>query len=482
MIVASAAQQHSPTLRDFRRRRDLWFATALLLAGLLLRLFFLRRHAFLAGDSYLYQDIAQNWLHEHVYGLSTDAAPRPTLIRLPGYPAILAALAWAFDRFLNADPGSLRSFLPVLWPQVFVDLLTCVIASYLARRLFGRRAAVASLALACLCPFTANYTAVPLTETFTLFFLMLTFVALRSWLDQPRSGTLIWLALAVSCGILLRPDQGLLVLIVLPVLFFRSGVTTMREHLVPTALCAILVALPFLPWTVRNYRTFHVVQPLAPRLANDPGEVPPRGFQAWYRTWAVDFSSTEDAYWKYPEEPVLMADLPERAFDSPAERAEVTALLQQTADTHQLSAAVEQQFALLAQQRTRAHWLRTYLLLPLARLANMLLHPRTEMLPVAERWWQYHLHPRQTIFAWAYGAWSFGYFALGAAGFMRLFRTATWQRTTRTVLLSMLAYIGLRCLLLMTLDNAEQRYTLEFFPLLFVFASALWPNPQEQTA
>lgn len=464
------------------RGKVAWPVAAFLLAGLLLRLFFLRHHAFLAGDSYLYQDIAQNWLHEHVYGLSTDAAPRPTLIRLPGYPAILAVLAWAFDGFLNADPGTLRSFLPVLWLQVLVDLFTCLLAGHLALRLFGTRAAMAALVMACLCPFTANYTAVPLTETFTLFSLLLAFAALRSWLDQPRLSALLWLALALSCGILLRPDQGLLVLAVVPVLFFRPRVATMRARLLPGALCALLVVLPFLPWTVRNYRTFHVFQPLAPRLANDPGELPPRGFQAWYRTWAVDFSSTEDAYWKYPEETVLVADLPERAFDSTAERDEVNGLLQRTAATHQLNAAVERGFSELAQQRTQEHPMRTYLLLPSARLANMLLHPRTEMLSVAEHWWQYRLHPTQTLFAWVYGAWGFAYFAVGAAGVVRLFSAAHWHRTERSVVVSMLAYIGLRCLLLMTLDNAEQRYTLEFFPLLFVFASALWAKPQERMA
>jgi hypothetical protein len=37
----------------------------------------------------------------------------------------------------------------------------------------------------------------------------------------------------------------------------------------------------------------------------------------------------------------------------------------------------------------------------------------------------------------------------------------------------MLGYVALRCALLLTIDNAEQRYTLEFFPILIVFAAAL---------
>jgi hypothetical protein len=46
----------------------------------------------------------------------------------------------------------------------------------------------------------------------------------------------------------------------------------------------------------------------------------------------------------------------------------------------------------------------------------------------------------------------------------------------------MAASLLLRCALLLTLDNAEPRYTLEFFPILFVWAGALFarnrePNP-----
>ena len=457
------------------RRRFRIAAALLLLCGLALRVYFLRWHAFIAGDSILYQDIAQNWLHAHIYGLSTDAAPRPTLIRLPGYPAVLAVCAWVFERFLHADPGTPRSFLPVLWLQVFADLATCGLVAGIAGRALGRRAWLAALAMACLCPFTANYTAVPLTETFTLFFLALAFWSLQRWLRGRATRWIVVLAVALACSILLRPDQGLLAAAVLPVILFAD----VRRHAVqarvkPLALCVVLAALPFVPWTVRNFRTFHVLQPLAPKLANDPGEVPPIGFQRWFRTWGVDFTATQDAYWKYPEETVLLADLPARAFDSAAQRAQTATLLDAAAATHKLDPGVEAGFAALAKQRIEAHPVAYYVALPAARLANMLLHPRTEMLPVAERWWQYRAHPRQTIFAWSYAALNFAYIAAAIMG---------WRKTRRAgnaLALSMLAYILLRCALLLTLDNPEQRYTLEFFPLLIVFASSLFSRGERR--
>jgi 4-amino-4-deoxy-L-arabinose transferase-like glycosyltransferase len=471
--------QHAHALAEeetTKQRRFRGIAALVLICGLLLRVYFLQRHAFLAGDSILYQDIAQNWLHAHVYGLSTDAAPRPTLIRLPGYPAILAAFAWAFDRFLNADVATLRSFLPLLWLQIIADLATCCLIAGIARRALGRRAGLAAFVMASLCPFTANYSAVPLTETFTLFFLALSFWALQGWLHARATRWSVLLAFALSCSILLRPDQGLLAAATLPVLFLAgAGRRSLRSRTVPLLVCLALMALPFVPWTVRNFHTFHMIQPLAPRLANDPGEIPPVGFQRWFRTWAIDFTATQDAYWKYPEETVLLTDLPDRAFDSTTQRAQTAALLAAVAATHKPNPTVEAAFAALAQERIAAHPVAYYVGLPAARLLNMLLHPRTEMLPVAARWWQYRAHPRQTIFACIYAALNLAYFAAAIAGWRKT------RRASNVLALSMLAYILLRCALLATLDNAEQRYTLEFFPLLILFASSLFSSDEQRS-
>ena len=109
----------------------------------------------------------------------------PTLIRLPGYPLVLAALAVVFDWQGRWPLGSLQSFVPVHLPPG--DRQTWSHACWwgsLAGRLFGRRAGLVALALAALCPFTANYTAVPLTETFTL----LT-IALALWAAELGGGS-----------------------------------------------------------------------------------------------------------------------------------------------------------------------------------------------------------------------------------------------------------------------------------------------------
>ncbi|WP_052200379.1 glycosyltransferase family 39 protein [Terriglobus sp. TAA 43] len=459
-------------ISDKQRHRGL-VAAFLLACGFLLRFYFLQKHAFLAADSILYQDIALNWLHHHIYGLTEGVQIRATLIRLPGYPSILAALSWLFDRFLHATPGTLRSFLPLLWLQIAADLATCCIVAIMARKIGGTACGLAALALACLCPFTANYAVAPLTETFTLFFLALAFYLLQHWLDDRRTRWVVPLAFALSCSVLLRPDEGLLAVALLPVLLMGGRHKPLLQRLQPATLCVVLTALPFVPWTIRNYSTFHVFQPIAPKQAVDPGEPAPIHFERWFRTWGVDFTATQDAYWNYPEDLINTADLPDRAFDSPSQRQQTEKLLQQAGYEGKLNPQVEAGFETLARERVATHPLRYYLVLPLARLTNMLFHPRTEMLPVAERWWQFSKHPWQTIFALAYGALNLAYFFAAIAGL----RSAL--KRERLLVLSMAGYIALRCLLLLTLDNPEQRYTLEFFPLLIVFAACLWMNPRQ---
>ncbi len=267
-----------------RERLRFWlWAGAGLLAGLLLRLWFVAHMARAVGDSLYYGEIAKTWLQHGVYGL-TEAGPtpgsiqiRPTLCRLPGYPLFLAACFRLFG---------MEDYRAALNVQVAVDLITCWLASALAGRLFGRRARLRVLWIAALCPFTANYVATALPETLVFAMIALAFYAFARWQDAGL-GTNRWLwtvAAALACSILLRPEQGLLAAAILPAMLWRSLATRepslrpLRAAL-PVLAAAFCVALPLLLWTARNERVFHVFQPLSPRNANDPGEVVLHGYR-----------------------------------------------------------------------------------------------------------------------------------------------------------------------------------------------------------
>jgi hypothetical protein len=470
-----------------RERLRFWLAAAAILTvGLLLRLWFIHAMARVAGDSLVYGDIAKNWLRDGVYGFrETGALPgttmlRPTLIRLPGYPLFLA---FCFRLF------GMEHYRAVLYAQAGVDMCSCVLAAATAARLFGRRVALPVLALAALCPFTANYTAAALTETLTLFTIALAFYATARWQAAGR-GFNRWLfltAAALSYGLLLRPEQGLLSAAVIPAMLWIAlrpvwpapSRAALLRAASPIVACALLTLLPLVPWTIRNWHTFHVFQPLAPRSASDPGEAQTsNGFDRWYRTWAIDYAATEDVYWRYDGDSLFLDAVPARAFDvrtqpSAASLRDRTAALfdrynENTSATPEIDAA----FNALATEFARAHPIRTWLLLPVARVLNMAFRPRTELMQIELRWWHYHDHRAQTVFATAYAALDIAYFGAAFAG-LRRWRKLGWLGTG-ALAAGMAATILLRAALLLTLDNSEPRYTLEFFPVLFVYSGALF--------
>ena len=457
-------------------------AAAALALGLALRLWFIANVARIAGDTLIYGDIAKNWLEHGVYGFSQSVAgPVPTLIRLPGYPLFLAL---SFRLF------GIEHYSAVMYVQGVIDLLTCLLVAALAGRLFGRRAAIAALWLAALCPFMASYVSAPLTETLSLTCVALTFYSLERW-RAAGLGINRWLwvtSAAMAYAVLLRPEQGLLAAAVVPVMLWTvlrpSGHQASRgsfrvRSLSPIVLAAICVVLPLAPWTLRNWRTFHVFQPLAPRYATDPGETVPLGFQRWFRTWAIDFASTEDVYWNYNGASVEISNLPLRAFDSDDQYTRTDVLLHEYNETDNATPSLDNRFDSVAQERIHADPLRYYVALPVARLLNMAFRPRTEMFPIELEWWKWHEHPKQTAFATAYAALNLAYFGLAGIGIWR-WRRQNWGANP-LLAWSMIGFVVLRCALLLTLDNSEPRYTLELYPVILVWSAKVFSRPDSKS-
>jgi len=452
-----------------RLKTGLYVAVALA-AGLVLRLEYVAHAARISGDTLLYGNIARNWMQHGVYSFtSAPGVPVPTLIRLPGYPLFLMACF----RILGVE-----NYGAVMYVQCVMDLCTCLLIAALAERLFGRVAGIAALWLSVLCPFMAAYTGAPLTEVLTLFTIALAFYGLERWRDAGFgfNGWLWVVAVAMAYSVLLRPEQGLLAAAIVPAMLRMVWQTGLRKPvwvgLMPVAVAAICVVLPLVPWAVRNWRTFHVAQPLAPRYATDPGENVPLGFQRWYRTWAMDFASTEEVYWNYDSAPIEIGDLPARAFDSHNQYARTEAILATYNKNFNATPALDAGFEALAEERIHNHPIRYYVVLPIARLLDMAFRPRVEMLEVPLEWWRLSEHPGMTLLAAGLAALNFGYFVLGGVGLWRWGRSG-W-RPHFAVAGAMVGFVVLRCALLLTLDNSEPRYTLEFFPLLIVWGSFLF--------
>ena len=124
---------------------------------------------------------------------------------------------------------------------------------------------------------------------------------------------------------------------------------------------ALLSLLPFEAWTLRNERTFHVFQPLAPRYANDPGEFAFPGFVRWIRSLAADFTSTSEIYWNGNSDRIDPGNLPARAYDNAGQYQETRRILEQYNATTTLTPELDASFAQLAAERVREHPIRYYL-------------------------------------------------------------------------------------------------------------------------
>src|SRR5258708_31598665 len=186
-------------------RRNWVFFLLATVAALALRLFFVFRFPHVAGDTFIYGDIAKNWLHHGMYALTDGDIVRATLIRLPGYPAFLAAMFSVFGQ---------EHYTAVMIAQALIDTNTCLVIAAFALELMNTRAAKAAYLLAALCPFTANYAAAPLTETLAIFCAAHAFyygVRGLKALGRNETGIRFWLfaGLWTTAGIFLRPDGGL---------------------------------------------------------------------------------------------------------------------------------------------------------------------------------------------------------------------------------------------------------------------------------
>jgi Dolichyl-phosphate-mannose-protein mannosyltransferase len=444
---------HSSPAEHSRLPRHWWVVLLALLSGAALRLWFIHAYPEILGDPLIYGSIAKNWMLHGVYGTTTSGSLLPTLIRLPGYPLFLMG---CFSLF------GMEHYHAVMYAQVAVDLATCLLLAAFVGRIWNRKAAWWALWLAVLCPFTANYTAVPLTEVLEVFCIALALYALARFLHTPRWSWAILEAFAWSYAALLRPDGPLLAVALCPAMVWygrkRWGTARMMRFAVAAGLLSIL---PFIPWTIRNWRTFHVFQPLAPRTATDPGEFTAPGFERWTKTVCVDFTCTWEVYWNANSDEIHSTDLPSRAFDSPAQYQQTKQLLDDYNQTTTITPALDARFAALAAERIHAHPLRYYIVLPVARVADMWLRPRTSLLWIELRWWQFQRHEGETVFAWAYAGLNLLYLIVAAFGLRK------WPPLSG----AMLAFVLMRCALLATIAAPEPRYTLECFPMIITWAA-----------
>ena len=470
-MLAAMPTTEAQGRRGGLRGNVLWWVA--LAAGLALRLWFFRHPMNPDDDTGVYAELARNLFHHGIYGLAADGVIHPHLIRLPGYPLFLGLIFALFGK---------DNFNAVLVAQIGFDLMSCwLIASFVreqVREQVAGRAGTIAIFLAALCPFTAAYSAIALTECLSVFAVSLALWSsgrvLRAQAEgYPARGALLLVSTGMALAVLLRPDGALLsVAVAAAIVWYAWRQGRLVAGIKTALLCGVLAVLPLAPWAARNWRTFHVVQPLAPRRVNEPGEYVTYGFYRWMSTWSVDIVSTENVFWNVGTEAIHIEDLPARAIDSPAQRAGAAAVLAEYNINKSVTPALDAKFAALAEERLRAHPVLCRIWVPALRVADMLLRPRTETLDLDSDWWHFprrHADRRDRCA----GAEQCRAGGGCAGGVVR--RRVPWVAL-------ILVYGALRCALLSTMENSEPRYTLELIPMLMVCAVCAFVGTARQDA
>ena len=514
----------------FHNKR-LWSVYALLLlVALGFRLFIaLRLPNDEPDDGRVYAQIAINVLEQHVYSHENQPPYAPSLIRLPGYPLFIAGV---YKLFGHGNNTAVRVV------QAVIDTLTCVLIALVAFEWAvdaerKHRAAIIAFALAAVCPFTAIYVATVLTEVATNFLAVAMVLAVTlAFKATTLKRSIAWWSssgLIVGLAVLFRPDSGLFAAaagatLVLSLLLRRR----IKELFVSGAVFSLAFCVVLVPWTIRNYRVFHLFQPLSPAHGEMPGEFVPRGYLLWLRTWLDDERYVGPVLWSVDTRPINITDFPERAFDSKEERDRVAALLDKYnkgsgADEEQaqneeesspddsaenqdeqqndnqdedsgdqdenseepeehpeteeadveMTPEIDAGFAQIGQERRARSPLRYYMLLPLKRAKTLWFDTHSqywpfngELLPLADLDYDIHQQYWLPLFA----ALTALYSLLGVLGGVLLL-LARNAEARRWVLLAALL-IFLRLGFFATLENPEPRYTVELFPFLIILAGA----------
>ncbi len=219
----------------------------------------------------------------------------PADTRLPGYPAFLAAIFWHFW-FWQHSGHTVRADL--------LDLVTCLIIADLAPPRSGAKSCEGRI--------SSDGTMSISGELFGRG----SHRDAGDFLHGARSGLRgsdaelherfgkarlmcgrLWAASGAATGacILLRPDGGILlaaIALYLAILIWQGS--GRQKDLVDCQLCiaaimVLVIALaPLVPWTIRNFRTLHQFQPLAPRYATESEELSPAdSIAGWKRGWRI---------------------------------------------------------------------------------------------------------------------------------------------------------------------------------------------------
>ena len=181
--------------------------------------------------------------------------------------------------------------------------------------------------------------------------------------------------------------------------------------------------------------------------------------------------------WKLGKAPIPIETLPGSAFDSGAEHARVAALLSRYNSDLKMTPVLDQQFAVLASERTARQPLRTYLFIPLTRAWMIWFTPRIELLPYSGKVWppgeKWRDNPADFGVTLGFGILNCVYWGLAIVG--------AWRCRSHPALALLITFVVVRTALLTQLQTVEPRYVIVCFPVVLALGALACAVPQRDS-
>ncbi|MHC1706160.1 MAG: glycosyltransferase family 39 protein [Bacteroidales bacterium] len=224
----------------------------LLLLGLLIRVAFVffiaepyfgRENIHVDGDTYSFAWSFQSLFETGTYTVN-PGLEYGYFGRMPGYPFFMGVF------YLLSGQDWPTAFIMISWVQLFLDLFSAWLLFLIARTLSGnRKVALTALLLYCTYPFVIVWTPVVYAETLGVF---LTLAAVYFFIKSEDKVNLIWSGIITGAGILVRPQEILLVPVLMLILLFENY-KEIKQLIKKSLLFILPVLMLYGSWPLRNY-------------------------------------------------------------------------------------------------------------------------------------------------------------------------------------------------------------------------------------
>ncbi|MEO6911403.1 MAG: glycosyltransferase family 39 protein [Edaphobacter sp.] len=218
------------------------------------------------------------------HGFSSPFNPStgPTALVPPIFPYLLAAVFRLFGLYTAA------SAIVVLSINSLFSALTCIPLYFSAKETLGSKAAVLAAWIWAFYPFAIYFSAARVWD-YALTGLLFTICFWAAQRLRRQQHTLFWLGFGVLYGITALSNPSVLSMFPVFLLLAILSLRQRQEKWLGHTLVAVLGLIAILtPWTIRNYRTLHVLTPIRDNF--------------WLEAWAGNSGNTFESNdrWAHP--------------------------------------------------------------------------------------------------------------------------------------------------------------------------------------